>query len=358
MFARRFAAVVLARRRGHLDCWGAGAVMRVTVVRPTELGPSEAESWAQFQQSSLLASNPFYSLTYIQAVGRARATARIAVVEDDGKIVAFIPYKQGEQEIAGPIDGLWTTLDGLISSNTPFDVRSAIRQAGLRGWRFLHAPAEQDALAPYRYGGDRHVTDISFIDLSTGYDAYIGGMSQAVNERISRTARYRRALGRKVGPVTLDWNSSNPENLDRLLTWKSAQHDSVRQWLSDPVSLEFVRNLAFTKGDDCAGIISVLSAGERPVAILLSLRRYQTLSAWFTAYDPDFARFSAGTIKWLAVAEEAAGQGVTRIDLGWGENRYKDRLGNASYAVSGGAVWASRAEATGRSIYRRLRYRR
>ena len=331
--------------------------MRVTVVRPAELGPSEAERWAEFQQSSLLASNPFYSLTYIKAVGRARATARIAVVEDDGKIVAFIPYKQGKQGIVGPIDGLSTTLDGLITSNTPFDVRSAVRQAGLRGWRFFHAPAEQDALAPYRYPGGHHATDISFIDLADGYDTYLSRMNQAVKERIARTARYRRALGRKVGPVTFAWNSSDAQDLDRLLTWKSAQHDNVRQWLTDPASLEFVRNLAATRSEDCAGIMSVLSVGEQPIAILLSLRRYQTLSAWYTAYDPDFSRFSPGMIKWLAVAEEAARQGITRIDLGWGENRYKDRLGNASYAVSGGAVWASRVEATGRSVYRRLRFR-
>lgn len=332
--------------------------MRVTVVRPAELGPSEAERWAEFQQSSPLASNPFYSLTYIQAVGRARVGARVAVAEEGGKIVAFIPYQLGEQKIAMPIDGLWTTIDGLISPNTPLDVRSAVRQAGLRGWRFFHAPAEQEALAPHRYHGSYHNTTIPIIDLSAGYEAYLSGMNKSVKERISRTATYRRALGRKVGPVTLDWNSHDPESLDRLLRWKSGQHDNVRQWLADPVSLEFVRNLGFAKSNDCSGILSVLSAGERPIAILLSLKRQQTLSIWFTGYDPDFARFSPGMIKFLAVAEEAAGHGVTRIDFGWGENSYKRRLGNASYAVSGGAVWASRVEATGRSIYRQLRYRK
>jgi CelD/BcsL family acetyltransferase involved in cellulose biosynthesis len=293
----------------------------------------------------------------MQAVGHARANARIAVAEESGQIVAFIPYQVGGRKIAGPIDGLWTTLDGLISPNVPLDVRSMVRKAGLRGLRFRHAPAEQEALDPYRYSGNYHATTIPIMDLSAGYDAYISGMSDTVRKRMSRTATYRRALERKVGPVTLEWNSSNLEDLDRLLTWKSAQHDNVREWLSDPASLEFVRGLAFTKDDDCSGVISILSAGERPVAILLSLRREQTLSTWFPGYDPDFARFSPGMIQWFAIAEEAVRKGVTRIDFGYGENRYKNRLGNASYSVSGGAVWASRAEAAGRSIYRRLRYR-
>jgi len=330
--------------------------MRVTVVRPAELGPSEAERWAEFQQLSPVASNPFFSLTYVQAVGRARANARVAVAEEDGKIQAFIPYQLGERKIAMPIEGRWGGLDGLVSSNMPLDVRSVVRQAGLRGWRFFHAPAEQEALAPHRYRYNYHGTTVPIIDLSTGYDAYISSMSEAVKKRVSRTATYRRALGRKVGPVTFDWNSSSLEHLDQLLTWKSGQHDSVREWLADPLSLKFVRDLAVTKSDDCSGLISVLYAGERPIAILLSLRRNQTLSTWFPGYDPDFARFSPGMIMWLAVAEEAARQGVTRIDFGYGEDSYKSRLANASYAVSGGAVWASRIEATGRSIYRRLRY--
>ena len=157
--------------------------------------------------------------------------------------------------------------------------------------------------------------------------------------------------------MTLDWNSSSLEHLDQLLTWKSGQYDNIREWLADPSSLEFVRDSALTKSDDCSGLISVLYAGERPIAILLSLRRHQTLSTWFPGYDPDFARFSPGMIMWLAVAEEAARQGVTRIDFGYGEDSYKSRLANASYAVSGGAVWSSRVEATGRAIYRRLRFR-
>ena len=135
------------------------------------------------------------SLTYVQAVGRARDNARVAVAEEDGKIKAFIPYQLGEQKIAMPIEGRWGGLDGLISSNMPLDVRSVVRQAGLRGWRFFHAPAEQEALAPHRYRHNYHGTTVPIIDLSDGYDAYLSGMNESVRKRVSRTATYRRALG-------------------------------------------------------------------------------------------------------------------------------------------------------------------
>jgi CelD/BcsL family acetyltransferase involved in cellulose biosynthesis len=56
----------------------------------------------------------------------------------------------------------------------------------------------------------------------------------------------------------------------------------------------------------------------------------------------------------LAIAEEAASRGINQFDLGPGQDAYKFRLANHSYGVAGGAVWASRAEAAGRKVYRRL----
>jgi len=65
--------------------------MRVTVVRPGDLGPSEASLWATFQQFSPTTPNPFLSLTFARVVGRSRPGARVAVVEADRQIEAFLP---------------------------------------------------------------------------------------------------------------------------------------------------------------------------------------------------------------------------------------------------------------------------
>ena len=47
--------------------------MRVTVVRPGDLGPGEASLWARFQKSSPELQNPFFSLTFAQVVDRHRS---------------------------------------------------------------------------------------------------------------------------------------------------------------------------------------------------------------------------------------------------------------------------------------------
>jgi hypothetical protein len=44
-------------------------------------------------------------------------------------------------------------------------------------------------------------------------------------------------------------------------------------------------------------------------------------------------------------------------DFNAAADSFKDRLGNGTYEVSGGGVWASRLEAAGRSLYRTAKYR-
>jgi CelD/BcsL family acetyltransferase involved in cellulose biosynthesis len=334
--------------------------MHVTAVRPSELGSSEAGEWQKFQQSSPIASNPFFSLGYTQARGRAEANARIAVVEDYGKIQAFIPYEVGDDNIATTLGGSETALDGLVTSNVPIDVRSVISNVSLRGWRFSRAPAEQRSLDPHRYQGGHHWTTVPFIDLSSGYDKYIQGLDDGVIKRISRTARYKRALQREMGTVSFEWNTANPEHLTQLLEWKSIQYNQAREWFSNPKALAVIRDVASMDNEYCRGVLGVLSAGPQTVAIMLSLQAPGTLAPWIMAYDSQFGRFSPGTIHLLALIEDATRHGVARIDLGYDLGQmgvYKARFSNCSYQVSGGGVWASRAEAAARSFYRRLRYR-
>jgi len=330
--------------------------MNVTVIRPAELGVSEEKLWREFQGSYPMGTNPLFSLTYVSAVCRADENGRVAVVEDDGRVRAFIPYAKGDDGIATTLGGGHTGLDGLVSSNTPIDLRPVVRGAGLRGWRFSHAPIEQRPLDPYRYQGSYHRSLIYFADLHDGYDGYMRGLPKGVTKRISRTASYRRALQRELGEVSFEWNSSDPSHLPLLLNWKSGQFESVRQWVSSQSVRTLLRDLTDSDNEDCSGVTSVLYAGTKPLSIVFSLRCGHILRPWILAYDPEYSRFSPGTIEWLALFEEAVARGVEVVDFGYGDDRYKQRFGNATYTVTGGGVWASRLGSAARSLYRRAKY--
>ena len=324
--------------------------MHVEVVRPGELGPAEAELWAKLQRSSPFTQSPYLSLSFAQAVGRARPRARIAVIEDNGKIVAFLPFELVSRRMAIPIGYPMNDLQGFIHSGTQIDARRVVKKAGLRGWRFLHVPAEQGVLAPFHYSGT--TIQCTVVDLTAGYDAYFNSRGGSGRKRAGEK---RRALERELGPVSLEWSSSRPEHLHQLIEWKSGKyHGTYRLFAEDGTARPIVEELAAVDNEDCRGIVSVLSADNRPIAIHLGLLGPRGLCSWFPSYDQNLSRFSPGMMMWFPLAEAAAGKGVARIDLGYGQHEYKFHLANDSYPVAGGAVWTSRADELARKIYRRL----
>jgi CelD/BcsL family acetyltransferase involved in cellulose biosynthesis len=327
--------------------------VRVTVVRPGELGAEEARLWAKFQQLSPVTLSPFLSFAFTEAVGRFRPNSRIAVVEEGGRIEAFLPFELASKTLAVPIGEPMNDLHGFVHSGIPLDARWVVKQAGLRGWRFGHVPAEQSALIPYHYEGT--VTENPAINLGDGYESYFGKRSKSLTAKIMRQ---RRSLERRVGNVSLQWHSSQAEeSLRQLIAWKSTKYHGTKVTFSDPTALRILEALGTMEDENCRGIVSVLSAAERPVAINLGLTGPRGLTGWFSAYDRELSRFSPGTMLILAVAEEAANRGIGYFDLGYGQDSYKFRLANMSYPVAGGAVWASRGEQFARRVYRRLRQR-
>jgi CelD/BcsL family acetyltransferase involved in cellulose biosynthesis len=125
--------------------------------------------------------------------------------------------------------------------------------------------------------------------------------------------------------------------------------------------MSVMRELAFTDNDDCRGLIGVLFAGEQTAAVSFGLEGPGVIALWILAYNPEFSRFSAGTIQLLDLIRDAATHGIRMVDFGADHtivtNTYKDRFRNATYELSGGGVWASRLGSAARSLYRRARYR-
>ena len=333
--------------------------MQVTVVRPADLGEVEAVQWRSFQDSSLMMSHPFFSLSYVKAWGMVNANARVTVVEDNGRIEAFIPYEIGDGRIATAIGGTHTYVDGIVSAGAPLEIRAIIKKSGLRGWRFTRAPEGQKVLDPYRYHGANDHRLASYVDLSKGYDSYLSDLRDGVKKRIAKTEKSRRSLQRAAGSVSFDWRNSKSEYFDQLIGWKSAQYENVRDW--NAKALPVIRELILADNDDCRGLVSVLFAGEQAAAVTLCLEGPSIVAGWIMGFNPEFSRFSVGTAQLLDLIRGSAEHGIKMLDLGADytatTDNYKDRFGNATYEVGGGGVWTSRLGAAARSLYRTVKYR-
>lgn len=330
--------------------------MKVTVVHPDELERAEAVRWASFQQRTVNGANPLLSLGFARAVGAVRRNARVAVAEEDGKIEMFLPFELGPNGVARPIGWRVSILQGIVGSGAPIDLRRVVQAAGLRGWRFDHVDAGDPLLQPYHYAGP--ATPVPVIDLREGFTAYL---ETRTNQLRRENRRRIRNLEREIGAVSFEWQASHETHLPLLIEWKSAQYDTARSLYADPGPRLVIERLLAAASDGCHARLSVLSAGGLPIALHLGVLDGGVLLSYEIAYDHRLAGFAPGFMLWLALIERAAREGITRIDLGYGapshhgRRNYKLELANDSYEVLGGAVWATRLEASARALYRRIR---
>jgi CelD/BcsL family acetyltransferase involved in cellulose biosynthesis len=147
-------------------------------------------------------------------------------------------------------------------------------------------------------------------------------------------------LEREVGEIRFVADSQDVRDLRTLMTWKSDQYrrtgrsDRFRQaWI-----VELLEVLLATRTDHFSSMLSVMQAGEVPIAAGLNLRSGRVLAGWFPAYDTRFGRYSPGLTLHLRETEAAAAAGVHQIDMGKGFKPYKETLKSHDDFVAEGIV--------------------
>jgi CelD/BcsL family acetyltransferase involved in cellulose biosynthesis len=71
-----------------------------------------------------------------------------------------------------------------------------------------------------------------------------------------------------------------------------------------------------------------LYVAERPVAFFLGTLHKNVLYDNFTAYDPEFSKYSPGTYLFFQIFEELCRDGVDAVDFGFGDAWYKAQFAN------------------------------
>jgi CelD/BcsL family acetyltransferase involved in cellulose biosynthesis len=236
------------------------------------------------------------------------------------------------------------------------DGQRLLRSCGVLLWRFDHLLAHQAAAL----GGDAVVVDSPLIDLEDGFEPYLAGRRAGSKSLLATAERKARKLGREVGPLHFEPQARDHGLLDRLIEWKRQQYarTGVPDVLADPAVGAVLHDLLDHDGSEMRAPLSVLYAGDHPVALHLGLRSADELAWWLPTYDPAYATYSPGVTFMLRLAQWAAGVGVRRIDLGKGTEAYKERLRNGARPIADGQLvrhGGRGAAAAARSVRRRLR---
>jgi CelD/BcsL family acetyltransferase involved in cellulose biosynthesis len=266
-----------------------------------------------------------------------RPEHRVAVLEVGGRTVGLLPYFPSSERVALPVGEPMNDAQALLAArDVEYDPRQLVRQLGVRDWRFNHLLPDQPGLSGYARSWHPSPT----IDLTGGLEAYRADVREHSSSVLKRTASRRRQLDREVGPVVFERRSADPALLDTLIRWKSNQYQrtNVHDLFTTTWPRAVLHELHETDDADCEGVLSVLRAGDHVVALDFNLRRRDVLHSWFLAYNPDYSKYSPGLVLLLEHVNTSQEHGLRLIDLGRGQQDYKQRLSNGSYHVGEGQV--------------------
>ena len=328
--------------------------MKIAVVRAGDLSPDHHASWVKLQSGNRQLDSPYFRPEYTAAVGAVRPSAEVGVVEDHAGVAGFFPFERGRFNVAGPIGGHMTDFQGCIAgAERDLDPTAVLGGCRLNAWDFDHQLASQAMFAPFAVVQTRS----PFIDTAAGFDAYVASRRLDGSQNVPQLRRKERGLAKSLGPVRLEVDTTDPAVFTQTLAWKSAQYRAtgVRDiFTTQPWTLELLTRIQQHRDRAFAGLVSALYAGDRLVAGHVGMRSDTVWHYWFPAHDPAAAAFSPGSILLLKMIERAPAMGITRIDLGKGEMRYKSRFMSGAIPLIEGRLELPSAVTTYRRAARRL----
>lgn len=313
-------------------------IERVTVMPPAVLDADLLAHWEKLQADDPQLANPFFSAGYARLIGRCRPTARVAVMEQGGRVIGFFAYEVADNPEHGlPIGTIFCDYQGVIADrNVDWAPVEMVGKCGLRTWRFDHMLAWQT-----RFASHHQRRDVSWvIDLSDGFASYADNLRALGHQQLRQARRKARMLTSQHGPLRFSFHERDHVLLDHLLDLKSAQwaHTGWSGRFTAAWERRLMHDLLETDEPNFAGVLSVLRAGERPVAMHIGMRSRTVWHWWTTVYEPAFAHYSPGILLLAAMMEHAEDHGLRQIDLGKEAHAYKQRLANLLVPLAEGEV--------------------
>ncbi len=166
------------------------------------------------------------------------------------------------------------------------------------------------------------------IDLTGGYQAYLGRLPGRMRQEGARKAR---KLARDVGPpeiVTIA-AADLAAGVEAFLDLAARAEDEKGGFFRRPEMRRWFHALAEEYGSDGTFRLHRLDAGGLPAAMTISLvdPARGVWGLYNSTFDPDLAALGPGVVLVDGLIEAAAAEGCTTFDLLRGDEAYKYRLG-------------------------------
>jgi CelD/BcsL family acetyltransferase involved in cellulose biosynthesis len=327
--------------------------MKVTLIPGRELSDDLVAIWAELQRKNPDLVSPFFHPEFTRIVASMRNDVQVAIVEDEGRIVAFFPFQRDSKKIGRAVGHPLSDYHGLICEpNLDFDPRTLLRACQLAAWYFDHLVVSQTPFQPYYW--IRETSPI--IHLTERFGDYVSAhKSHGSGLRIPR--QLMRKLEREVGPLTFQSHVNDISVLNFIMRKKSEQYKrtNVPDLFASEWKRRTVEAVFNTQNTHFGGMLSVLSVNSDIVAALMGIRSSDVWHAWFLGFEDRFSSYSPGFLLYLRIVECGARLGFRYLDFGKGDQPYKKRLMTDSIPLAGGSVELPSWISFRRSMDRKLR---
>jgi CelD/BcsL family acetyltransferase involved in cellulose biosynthesis len=312
--------------------------MRLECRRASALEHEDWDRWQTIVDGTPALASPFFAAAFCRTVARHSPDLEVAVIRAGGAVTGYFPFHRGRLGGSRPLAKQLSDYHGLICAGgavAAIDARALLRACRLSAFEFDHMLAVQRAFAPFGLWADTSPV----MDLAGGFDAYAARVAPA-SDVLARAAAGRRRLERDFGPVSVAVQSNDEADLALLFRLKSEQYRRTgrRDVIADPWARAVLTDIFRARASAFAGVLSVLRAGTRVLALHLGMRSAKVLHYWFPAYDREYARYSPGVILLAELACAAPGLGIETIDLGKGDADYKRRFSTGAVPLLAGRI--------------------
>ena len=324
----------------------------LTLSTPADLSEADRARWIELQRASRTYESPYFHPDWAAAVDRARGGVLIAVARDEAAAssrggtsggsdaVAFWPFERQGRTAVSVGTPLSDYQGAVAAPGVVVDPRAFLRKAGVRRFRFDHLIAEQPGMDAFE---DRPECS-PYLDLTGGIEAYLQRCGKNGRRQVKTIQKKQSRLVDDHGPVVAETDCRDPEVLEQLLTWKSAQY--LATGLPDIFAADWTRSLLhdlLARSPQCtrdgfSGRLSALRCNGQLIAAHFGLRCGPVVHWWFPSYDESFGDYSPGWQLLVSMIEASEGEGIDRIDLGKGMSQFKRKAMSGSVALREGVI--------------------
>lgn len=309
--------------------------MKIHVLPATQLSADHLSAWSHLVESDPTLASPYFRPEFTQAVAAVRGGVEVAVWEQAGEPVGFLPFQRNGWRVGMSVGSPSNDYHGAIArADVAWSPQAVVRVAGLRSWRFDHLVATQTAFAPFQYVFARS----AYVDLSQGFEHYIGSRSKNMRSHHKQCMRRANRLGDVR--LRLEMNPADRNALAKLVEWKSdkCRRTQVACSFSRGWTAKLMDHVLAHPTENFSGLLASLYIGDQLAAVKFGLRSGHVLHEWHLGYNANMAQCSPGMLLELMMLQRANSIGITRVDFGKGEERDKIRLATGFDRLAEGAV--------------------